>query len=206
MKIKTVSAMIVMVLATLAMSLVASAQAPRVPPTPIELLVNGGFENGMEGWTRKNNDGGKVVCVGDNNFDAFEGLCSYRHKVTNITPFSSLTQRVTDVTALNAALVSSSEVVLNYSTMGRRADVNKSLLETIKIKIKFTNNTSRKFKTTIERLDAWSMHTTLEGLSLFNGEVVKIITFSILDKRLFKGKTMYTDNASLTWVPVAPLR
>lgn len=57
-----------------------TATATDVPVNGTELVVNGGFEDQLNGWTLKNAVGDKVKCDSETKIVAYEGICAFKFK------------------------------------------------------------------------------------------------------------------------------
>jgi hypothetical protein len=72
------------------------------PEPAVELLVNGGFENGAAGWTIKNAVKDKVKCNKADKIFAYEGVCAWRFKASEGTKSIKLQQFAINGNSLNS--------------------------------------------------------------------------------------------------------
>jgi hypothetical protein len=127
-----------------ALSLGTVAQTLRAP----NYISNEGFEAGLTDWTRANQKGDKVVCTGDDNFQAYLGDCAFLFKASTGDK-ASLKAVATSafVTDFNAALQSANATV-SFGFVRYSESAGTRLITKLIVSISDGNRVVRKIVTT----------------------------------------------------------
>jgi hypothetical protein len=131
------------------------------PQAGDELLVNGGFENGDDGWTVKNAAGDKVKCNKEGKNLAHSGNCGWRFK-GGADENTKLQQTITSGLEAGDTLTLSGFVRIYEGTAGK-----------VKVIIKYLDQTVPKSKITVE------IHDDLFGFYMPLSDFQPVLTIPI---------------------------